>query len=324
MILITGGAGFLGCHLARALAQTNRADLAVCDPALDQRPGILDGCPIRENVSTEELGEFIQDNKKSLEAVFHLGAISSTIEQDLRLLVDSNIRLTGELFDLCGRGGIPFYYASSAAVYGDGSQGFVDDDALASLAGLKPLNPYGWSKAMADLLVATQAAAGNPAPPSWAGLRFFNAYGPGEEHKGEMRSPVAKFHEQILETGRARLFRSSNPDIKDGEQARDFVWVGDCIKVMVWLLDAGPRSGVFNVGTGQARTFSELANAVFSAMEVEPDIEWIPTPKNLEGQYQFHTRAEMGKLRKAGYSGEVTALEKGVGLYVAALEAASA
>ena len=321
MILITGGAGFLGSQLALSLSDSKRASLAICDPALDHRPEILDGCDVVESVCPKSLTAFIQDYGTSLEAVFHLGAISSTSETDLSLLVDNNIRLTAELFEACGKNDIAFFYASSAAVYGDGSNGFIDDDRLSSIADLKPLNPYGWSKAMADLLVATFAATNSAIPTTWAGLRFFNVFGPGEKHKGEMQSPVPKFYEQIKKSGKVQLFRSTQNAIGDGEQSRDFVWVKDCVEVMRWLLD-GPRvSGIINVGSGEANSFAELAESVCAAMGVEPSIEWVPTPQNIAKGYQAFTQADTRKLRDAGCELEFTPFKKAIALYVDELKA---
>ncbi len=207
-------------------------------------------------------------------------------------------------------------YASSAAVYGDGSAGFDDDCTLDAMAQLQPLNPYGWSKLLFDRKVAQFAGRMTRLPGQWAGLRFFNVYGPNEYHKGGQRSVVPQFWQQIKETGQARLFKSEHPDYADGAQARDFIHVDDCVRIMLWLYDNYGISGLFNVGTGQARTFADLANAIFTAEGVEPRIEYIDMPDAVRDQYQYFTQARIDRLREAGYDQAFTSLEEGVRSYV--------
>ncbi|RMH14477.1 MAG: ADP-glyceromanno-heptose 6-epimerase, partial [Gemmatimonadetes bacterium] len=251
-----------------------------------------------------------------VEAIVHMGAVSSTTETDADLIAATNVRLPLALWEWCAREGVRFIYASSAATYGDGSQGFDDDPDPGSLARLRPLNPYGWSKQLFDRMVARRVAEGRPAPPQWAGLKFFNVYGPNEYHKGSMRSVALQAFEQIRERGAVTLFRSHHPDYVDGGQLRDFVWVGDCVEVVAWLLGHPGVSGLFNVGTGRARSFLDLAHAVFAALGREPRIEWVDTPAEIRERYQYFTEARMERLRAAGYDAPFTGLEEGVVAYV--------
>ena len=211
----------------------------------------------------------------------------------------------------------PLVYASSAATYGDGREGFLDRFDADYLARLRPLNAYGWSKALFDRWVQRAVAMGAPCPPRWVGLKFFNVYGPNEYHKGGQRSVAAQLHTQIRETGRARLFRSENPDYPDGGQLRDFVWVGDCVRVALWALqESGAQSGLYNVGSGTARTFLDKAKIMFAEMGVAPGVDFIDLPAALRSKYQYYTCGSIDKLRLAGYAGPSTCLEDGLSLYV--------
>ncbi len=211
---------------------------------------------------------------------------------------------------------MPFIYASSAATYGAGEHGFDDDPSAESLARLRPLNLYGWSKHLFDRWLTAELDAGRPAPPQWAGLKFFNVYGPNERHKGAQASVVAGIYPKIVAGKPARLFASHHPRIADGDQRRDFVWVGDCADVVVWLLDHPEVSGLFNCGSGQARSFLDLANAVFAAIGRTPVIEFVPTPEQIRDKYQYFTEARMDRLRAAGYDRAFTSLEDGVATYI--------
>jgi ADP-L-glycero-D-manno-heptose 6-epimerase len=257
---------------------------------------------------------WLDDDAGAIEAVVHLGAISSTTATDEDALYQTNVRLPLAIWDWCAERGVPLIYASSAATYGDGADGFDDDPA--KIETLKPLNLYGRSKQEFDLEIMARVAAGAPAPPHWSGLKFFNAYGPNEYHKGAQQSVVPQLYRQITETGTAWLFKSHNPDYEDGGQKRDFIWVGDCVDVMLWLLECKAGNGIYNCGTGAARTFKDLALAVFAAMGREPNIEYIPTPEAIRDKYQYFTEARMDRLRAAGYRRPITTLEDGVGRYV--------
>jgi ADP-L-glycero-D-manno-heptose 6-epimerase len=245
-----------------------------------------------------------------------LGAISATTETNVERLIATNIDLSRDLWQWCSQHHIRLLYASSAATYGSGDSGFDDDGSVAGLARLHPLNAYGWSKHVFDRHVARVVAAGAPRPPQWIGLKFFNVYGPNEYHKGAMKSVVAQLYPRAAAGEPARLFRSHNPDYRDGGQMRDFVWVGDCVDVMMWFLDHPGVSGLFNMGTGKARSFADLAAAVYRALDRTPLIEYVDTPPEIRDKYQYFTEARMDRLRQAGYAHPFTELEDGVGRYV--------
>jgi ADP-L-glycero-D-manno-heptose 6-epimerase len=315
MILITGGAGFIGSVLHHELARAGRS--AVVVDWLGQRGKWrnLANHPPAEIVPPEALPAYL-DTNPTPEAIVHLGAISETTASDGDLVWSSNVALSQRLWRFCADRGVPFLYASSAATYGDGANGFEDDGTLPYLQRLRPLNLYGWSKHAFDLWVAQQVADGAPCPPHWAGLKFFNVYGPNEYHKGPMISVVKVKHDEVLAGQAPRLFRSDRPGIADGQQQRDFIWVGDVVDVLVWLLANPTASGLFNVGTGQARTYLDLAHAVSRAAGQPETVEFIDMPANLAGQYQSFTQAPVARLRAAGYTAPFTALEDGVTTYV--------
>jgi ADP-L-glycero-D-manno-heptose 6-epimerase len=246
-----------------------------------------------------------------------MGAISSTTERDVDLILDTNFVLSRRLWKWCARHGVRFIYASSAATYGDGEQGFTDHEDVEGLSRLCPLNPYGWSKHLFDRRVARVVKEKlEDLPPQWAGLKFFNVYGPNEYHKGEQMSVICKLYPQARAGAAARLFKSHHKNYEDGGQLRDFVWVGDCVEVMLWLYQNKAVNGLFNVGTGKARSFKDLATATYKAAKVEPKITFIDMPEALQSKYQYYTQADMAKLRKAGYAKPFTELEDGVKTYV--------
>ena len=316
MKLVTGAGGFIGSNLVAALEAMGHK-IAVCD-WLDAPEKIrnLENRRIAERISPDGLLAFMRERAGEIETVFHMGAISSTTETNAALINEINVTLPMQIWMWCRDNEVALLYASSAATYGDGALGFDDDDSLQALQRLQPLNLYGQSKNTFDIWVAEQVAGGAAAPPHWAGLKFFNVYGPNEYHKGGQMSVVPQIFKQISETGRARLFRSHNPNYEDGGQSRDFVWVGDCVEVMLWLEAQPTVSGVFNCGTGQARSFLDLANAVFQAMGKDALIDYVPTPEAIRDKYQYFTEANMAKLRAAGYDRSFTSLENGVGRYV--------
>lgn len=318
MILITGGAGFIGSNLVAALERRGTHDLIVCDRlGTDDKWRNLGKRELANVIAPEALADFLDsDDAKSLRAIFHMGAISATTERDADLIVRTNINLTLDLWQAAAAREIPFIYASSAATYGDGEQGFDDDGTPEHLARLLPLNPYGWSKHLVDRRIARLQAHNGARPPQWAGLKFFNVYGPNEYHKGGMKSVVATNYPRIAEGGSVRLFRSTHPDYADGGQLRDFVWVDDCVNVMLWLYDNPDVSGLFNVGSGQARSFNDLAKAMFAARGEEARITLIDMPDHLRGKYQNFTEARLERLRAAGYETPMTRLEDGIRQYV--------
>ncbi|MBV8495882.1 MAG: ADP-glyceromanno-heptose 6-epimerase [Gammaproteobacteria bacterium] len=316
MILVTGGAGFIGSNLAAALAERGAA-VAVCDflPGPDKARNLA-RLPLRAYIAPQELSGWLAAQAAQVQAVVHLGAITATTETNAELITAVNVRLSQQLWQWCAAAGTRFIYASSAATYGSGSHGFDDDGSPAALARLEPLNLYGSSKHAFDLWVAGELAAGAPHPPQWAGLKFFNVYGPNEYHKGVMRSVVALKYPLAAAGQPLTLFRSHRAGVPDGGQKRDFIYVRDCVAVMLWLLEHPRVSGLFNLGTGQARSFAELAAALCTALERTPRIEYVDTPPELRTHYQYFTEARMERLRSAGYAAPFTSLEDGVRDYV--------
>ena len=271
--------------------------------------------PIADLIAPEELWPWLAANSEGVELVVHMGAISSTTEPDADLVASVNFGLSRDLFRWSTERRTRMIYASSAATYGDGELGFDDQDDLSHLASLRPLNTYGWSKALFDVFAARQAARGE-CPPQWTGLKFFNVFGPNEGHKGAMRSVVAQIWPRVAAGESVRLFKSDNAAYADGGQLRDFVYVRDVADCVAWLAHSGGPSGVFNLGSGKARTFEDLARAVFAAAEREPSLEFVDMPTSLRGKYQYFTEARMDRLRAAGWNAPSTSLEAGVADYV--------
>jgi ADP-L-glycero-D-manno-heptose 6-epimerase len=315
MLLLTGGAGFIGSNLLASLNEAGRPDIAVNDIlGSDGKWRNLAGRQLTEFVPPADLSRWLDGRK--LDAVVHMGAISSTTATDGDLLMENNFRLSLRLFDWCAATRTPFIYASSAATYGDGAAGFSDDWSLAALKRLKPMNLYGWSKHMFDLAVVERVARKDKLPPQWAGLKFFNVFGPNEYHKGEMMSLVAKRFDDAKAGEPIRLFKSHRAGIADGDQKRDFIYVDDAVAVVRWLMETPAVSGIFNVGTGQARSFRDLVTAMFAALGREPKIEYIDMPLSIRDSYQYFTQAEIGNLRRAGFDADFTTIEDGVKRYV--------
>ena len=315
MLLVTGGAGFIGSNVLASLNEAGCADIAVNDIlGRDGKWHNLSGRQLAEFVPPADLMRWLEGRK--LEAVVHFGAISSTTATDADLLIETNVRLSLRLFDWCAATRTPFIYASSAATYGDGAAGFSDDWSLAALKRLKPMNLYGWSKHMFDLAVVERVARKDKLPPQWAGLKFFNVFGPNEYHKGEMMSLVAKRFDDAKAGEPIRLFKSHRAGIADGDQKRDFIYVDDAVAVVRWLMETPAVSGIFNVGTGKARSFRDLMTAMFAALGREPKIEYIDMPVSIRDSYQYFTQAETANLRRAGFNADFTPLEDGVRQYV--------
>jgi ADP-L-glycero-D-manno-heptose 6-epimerase len=317
LIVVTGGAGFIGSNLVAALDERGGMEVVVCDHLGDgEKWRNLAKRELAALLPPEELLDFLDRNARMIESIFHLGAISSTTETDADLIITTNFTLSQRLWDWCTRHGVRFFYASSAATYGGGEAGFDDDGSIAGLARLRPLNAYGWSKHLFDRRVARLLASHAPHPPQWVGAKFFNVYGPNEYHKGAMKSVVAQLFPRARDGAPARLFRSHRPDYADGGQQRDFVHVDDVVDMLLFLYDQPQTSGLFNMGSGAARSFADLAAAVYRALGREPSIEYIDTPEAIRAKYQYWTEARMERLRAAGYNQPSTTLEDGVTQYV--------
>ncbi|WP_174296823.1 ADP-glyceromanno-heptose 6-epimerase [Sphingomonas bacterium] len=316
MIVVTGAAGFIGSNIVADLEERGKGPVAVVDRfGEDERWRNLARRRVEAFVLPEHLDAWLDDNGRDVTAVVHMGAISATTERDVDRLVANNINFTVRLWDWCAGRGVPFVYASSAATYGGIETGFVDDDDVEAMAALEPLNAYGWSKKATDILLCRRVADGKPAPPQWAGLKFFNVYGPNEYHKGDMMSVACKMFDQVRRDGRVTLFRSHRDGIADGDQRRDFVYVKDCTRTVAWLLDHPACSGIFNVGSGQARSFLDIARAMGRAVNVAVDVEFVDMPPAIRDRYQYFTQADMTKLRAAGMDATFTTLEEGISDY---------
>jgi ADP-L-glycero-D-manno-heptose 6-epimerase len=314
MIAVTGAAGFIGSNLAHRLAALGRRDLVLVDhPLILAKTANLAGLPDCEFLEHAAFLEELQNGQRSVDAIFHLGACSDTTEQDWSYLLRNNLEYSKSLWRWCADNRKTFLYASSASTYGDGSLGFDDETPPDQL---RPLNLYAKSKNDFDVWVLQQLADARPAPQGWAGLKFFNVYGPREGHKGRMASMVWHTYHQIRESGEVKLFRSTEPSIGDGGQRRDFVYVGDCVDHLLWLWKNPGVRGIFNSGTGQARSFLDLVSNTFRTLGREPKIRFIDMPEDLKNRYQSFTQARMGKLRSAGYPGFPTSLEQGIAQYV--------
>jgi ADP-L-glycero-D-manno-heptose 6-epimerase len=317
MIVITGGAGFIGSNLAAALDARGEHDLVICDRlGREEKWRNIAKRELAALVPPEGLIGFLEGHAREISVLFHLGAISSTTEPDADLVAATNFTLSLALWQWCAESETRFLYASSAATYGDGEAGFDDDGSAAALARLKPLNAYGWSKHLFDRRVARLLERNAARPPQWAGLKFFNVYGPNEYHKDRMKSVVAQLYPRAVKDEPARLFRSHRDGVADGGQKRDFVYVRDCVDMMLWLLDHPTVSGLFNIGSGQARSFADLAAAVYAALGLKPNIHYIDTPIEIRDKYQYFTEARMERIRAAGFTSAPTSLEDGVRDYV--------
>ena len=315
MFLVTGGAGFIGSNVVAALNDAGRSDVAVCDVlGHDGKWRNLAKRQLADLVPPAELGDWIKGRR--LDAVIHLGAISETTATDGDLVIETNFRLSMRLLDWCTANGTPFIYASSAATYGDGEQGFADDGSVEALKQLRPMNLYGWSKNLFDLAVAERVAKGERLPPQWAGLKFFNVFGPNEYHKGPMMSVLARRFDDIKSGRVVQLFKSHREGIADGDQRRDFIYVDDVVRVIIWLIATPQVSGLFNVGTGKARSFRDLIVSAYGALGREPNIEYVDMPEQIRGSYQYFTESVVDRLARAGYNGGFTRLEDAVGAYV--------
>jgi ADP-L-glycero-D-manno-heptose 6-epimerase len=317
MYVVTGGAGFIGSNIVYGLEAAGLGPVAVIDRLRNgNKWRNLAQHELFDIIRPEDAMSFLEAHAGAVTAVIHMGAISSTTETDADKIIDNNFRVSMRLWQWCASNRVRFIYASSAATYGDGANGFEDDGDGAALAQFRPMNPYGWSKHLFDRRVSAMIAEGDRLPPQWAGLKFFNVYGPNEYHKIGMQSVVAQTYPHAANQEAAVLFRSHHPDYEDGGQLRDFIWVGDCVDIVLWLLDNQGVSGLFNCGTGKARSFADLVRAVYGALDREATIEYIDTPIQIRDKYQYFTEAKMQRLRAAGYDKPMTELEDGITTYV--------
>lgn len=311
MIIVTGAAGFIGSCLVRKLNDEGYNDLILVDDfSKSEKAENLSGKKYSDKVEREHFFEWLKQNHRFVQFVFHIGARTDTTEFDYAIFEKLNVQYSKDVWNSCVEFGLPLVYASSAATYGGGEFGYDDDESL--IGQLKPLNPYGDSKNEFDKWILAQ----HRKPYFWAGLKFFNVYGPNEYHKGRMASVIFHAFNQITETGKMKLFRSHNPDYNDGEQLRDFVYVKDVVNVCYWLMHHRKDSGIYNLGSGKARTFLDLTRNVFSSMDKKENIEFVDTPEDIRDKYQYFTEAKMEKLKRIGYSHPFYSLEDGVKDYV--------
>ncbi|CCZ22341.1 nucleoside-diphosphate-sugar epimerase [Acetobacter sp. CAG:977] len=317
MFVITGGAGFIGSNVAAQIEAREMGEVAVIDRLRNgDKWRNISKRFLRNIVFPEDTFDFLNERAAKIEAVLHFGAISSPMENDVDTIVKNNIQLTWSLWKWCTEHEVPFIYASSAAVYGDGSLGFADDLSTEALAKLRPLSPFAWSKLFMDRKVAEAVEDDKMTPPQWVGLRFFNLYGPNEYHKGHHQSVIPQIYTQAKNGKLFPLFKSENPEYKDGDQMRDFMWIDDCVDIVLWFLTHRETSGLFNAGTGLARTYADVLRAVYAALEEDPEMDFIDLPDALKNKYQYFTQADISKLRAAGYDKPFTTLEDGVAKYV--------
>jgi len=311
VILVTGAAGFIGSCMVGYLNRKGYHNIIIVDEFDDENKKLnYEDKKITARVDRNGLFDWLNDHPMQIDFVFHLGARTDTTEFDYAILEKLNVDFSKKIWGYCTEKNIPLVYASSAATYGDGELGYKDDHDLPYK--LNPLNPYGKSKNEFDKWVLKEKTQ----PPFWAGLKFFNVYGPNEYHKNRMASVIFHSFNQIKSSGKVKLFRSHKAEYKDGEQLRDFVYVKDVVDICYWLMNEKPASGLYNLGTGKARTFKDLVTAIFKSLDKEPVIEFIDTPLDIRDKYQYFTEADMNKLRRVGYKEDFYSLEEGVETYV--------
>lgn len=311
MIVVTGAAGFIAsCLIGSLIEKGYKHIIAVDDFSKKEKAGNFIDKSIQEFSERVEFFEWLDQHAKEIEFIFHIGARTDTTEFNMAVFDELNTGYSMSVWNACSKYGIPLVYASSAATYGLGELGYADNHEIVN--DLKPLNPYGVSKNDFDKWALAQESA----PPFWAGMKFFNVYGPNEYHKGRMASVIFHAYHQINKTGRVKLFRSHRPDFEDGGQLRDFIYVKDVVSVLIFMLENKPESGLYNLGTGKARTFLDLAKATFTACDKKTIIDFVDTPADIRDKYQYFTEANMAKLKNAGYNKEFYSLEEGVNDYV--------
>lgn len=311
VIVVTGAAGFIGSYLVGYLNTLGFEQLVLVDDFSDEKKSAnLAGKKYLHKIHREQFFAWQENHPGLINQIFHLGARTDTTEMDYAVHKKWNLDYSKMIWEMCAQHNIPLVYASSAATYGNGEHGYTDGHDI--VTSLHPLNPYGVSKNEFDIWALEQKKA----PPFWAGLKFFNVFGPNEYHKGRMASVIFHAYNQIKDKGEVKLFRSHNPNYKDGEQIRDFIYVKDVVNICVWLMQHQPASGLYNTGTGKARTFKDLVKAIFSTLNLPENIHFVDTPADIRDKYQYFTEADMTKLRTAGYTHHLYTLEEGVKEYV--------
>ncbi len=316
-IVVTGGGGFIGSNLVAELAKRGTHNIVVCDKfGTDDKWRNLKGHRVWEIIPPAILFPWLEEHRDSVDAVFHIGAMASTTERNIDLILEHNLAFSIALWRWCNRHETRFIYTSSSATYGDGAEGFDDDISMGYLQKLHPLSGYGWSKHLFDMHVATEIQNGNVRVPQWAALKLFNAYGPNEYHKESQASVISQIAPQAALGAAVKLFRSYNPKYPDGGQMRDVIYVKDCVDVLLWMLDNPKVQGMFNLGSGKARSYNDMASALFAALGKKPNIHYIDMPDALIQKYQYFTEAKMDRLRAAGYTKAFTSIEDGIKDYV--------
>lgn len=316
LVIVTGATGFIGSNVLNALESCGYCHIVCCDNfGCGHKWKNVAKRSLVHYIQPEQIHDFLNDHVAQIAAIIHLGAISSTTERNVDAIVVNNIQLTIQLYNYCRDHHVQFIYASSAATYGDGSNGFRDCDDMDYLGKLAPLNPYGWSKHTVDKYLMSHQAA-RKAQNQVVGLKFFNVYGPNEYHKQDQVSVIFKFYNEIQDTGNVNLFKSYRDGCPDGQQKRDFVFVQDCVDVIMWMLDHPDVSGIFNVGTGHARSFKDVADLVIKYSGKDSTVTFIDMPEQLKEYYQYFTQADIQKLRNVGYQKPMTTLEDGIRIYI--------
>ena len=316
MYIITGASGFIGFHISRELEDKGKEVVLVDHKINISAKNNLIRLKSRKVIKPDDIFKFIQLNQKIIKSVIHMGAISSTAEVNVKLLLINNYEYSKKLFQVCNQFGIKFIYASSAATYGNGSEGFNDDNNLLNFMKLSPVNYYGLSKHLFDLHVLKESEIMNKVPSFPIGLKFFNVYGPFEAHKGFMSSPIPKFYDQVKKDKTIRLFKSLHPSIRDGMQSRDFIYIKDCVQMIMWFLKNKKISGIFNAGTGVNTSFIDLSKLIFKNLNFESKVKFILKPKEIRKGYQYITKANIKNLKKVGYNKSFTKLENGINDYI--------
>ena len=317
MYIITGGAGFIGSNIAAKMEAREMGPIVVVDRLRqNEKWRNIAKRELYDIIDPEYVFRFLSEYKSKIDGIIHMGAISSTTEVDVDLIFRTNYQFSVSLWDWCTENQKIFIYASSAATYGDGKLGFEDDCSIDFLRQLRPLNAYGWTKHQFDLRVARIVKNNGPTPPKWVGLKFFNVYGPNEYHKNKMASVIFNAY-PVAEKGEPfKLFKSHNEGYHDGGQLRDFVWVNDCVEMVLWCIENKVNSGIFNCGSGSARSFNDLICAIYRTLGKEPKIEFVETPKSIRENYQYYTKANLDRLRESGFLFPATSLEEGIRQYL--------